>query len=189
MYWIMLAERTSDNDLEIYEQPATIDALRFNLGKKVPGRFRDIVIKREQGNPGEYTDCLLAFGIPGFVFNSKVRTLLKSSGVENVDYYNAVVEDEVIASEISDYKIGNILGLVSCVDIDASDLRFYKSSGAIKSIRKLILDPEKMEKADLKLFRLAEYPQLALAHDSIKRIFEEQDVTGLSFIDPERFVL
>ena len=191
MYWVMRSMPSSDEDLRIYEQPTTVRALglSFDLGRKILYRYKTIEIVRERDNPGRYTDNLLAYGVLGLVFNSKIRMILRAQEVRNIQYFRAVLVDNLTGTEVEDYQIANIVGTVLCIDKDASVLGLDEDDGSIEDIDKLVLNKNAIEESSLKIFRIGEYSSIVVVHDSIKKAFEAEDVTGVGFVEPEKFVL
>ena len=190
MYWMLRKMPTRDNDARIHGQPETIEKLGLNFGKglEVPGKFKEIVITRKKSHPGNLTDNLLAYGATGFVFNKKIRNILKKLNVNNIDYYKAVLDDEITGESTRDYQIANIIGVVKCIDMEKSEFRLDVNN-RIESIKKLVLDQDELWNTDLPIFRIAEYFPIVLVHNILKEAFEKEGVTGLGYMKPEMLVL
>ncbi|RYZ41453.1 MAG: hypothetical protein EOO71_11915 [Myxococcaceae bacterium] len=76
-----------------------------------------------------------------------------------------------------DYFFVNPLGGIDGVDTKASDIKYHRS-GAIVSIRKLVLDPEKLREAPA-LFRLQQDLQLYVVNEPLARAFQARGFTNV----------
>jgi hypothetical protein len=85
-----------------------------------------------------------------------------------------------------DYRIANVVGLVSCVDSEASSLDLSED-GAILFADRLVRDVRRAR--GLPLFRLAEHPATLMLHDSLKRALEQGHISGVEFLAPEQVVI
>ena len=191
MYWIMLTTRTTDDDLVIHGRPERIETLgvSFDQGIKIPNPIKDIEIIRTEEHRGNYTDNLISFGIPGLVINEKIQSILNELAANNIEYHDLMIHDEVMGCEISEYKIANIIGLEKCINMKLSQVRIDEDYGGIEAIERLVLDEKKLKETTLRIFRIMELEQIVLAHDSVKEAFEANNISGVEFMHPEKFVL
>ena len=95
------------------------------------------------------------------VMSNDLIQVLHAAGVDNLQLFEAVIEDPASGRVHGGYKAVNILGLLSCADRDATE--------PVPRI-----DPARAR--DLALFRLAEQPALLVVHRRIKRQLEAAPV-------------
>lgn len=187
MFWILRKKTTGA--LNIYEKPQILVNLgiHLGLGVKQSSDIPVIPIINKKGNKGKITDNLIAYGANGLVLNSRVRGIFEQHGVKNIDYYDVQFTDRENQVSSDDYKIANIIGLVSCIDREKSTLRI--DNGSVEAIDKLVLDYKKIEESGLKIFKIKEIFPVILIDDDVKKDLEKTKVTGFRFVDPEDFVL
>src|SRR5712692_9049547 len=85
------------------------------------------------------------------LMSKRLVAALESGGVDNTQVFPAEMKKSDTGEVIHDFVVVNVIGMVSCADLDASnssplaDVRFF---------HKLVLDPERTR--GLLMFRLAE---------------------------------
>ncbi len=132
------------------------------------------------GLPPEYDD------INACVMSERLANALTNAGVDNIDYYPAILTNKESGQTYS-YLAYNIIGLVSAVDFDASHTRVYDNKPVINvSIYDLVLDEQKIQ--DHLLFRLAESSNTIIVHESVKQSIESAGIDTLKFIKPEDYM-
>lgn len=188
MYWIWSTEADDEGDCRIYSRPDAIQAndLSFDDGVPMSGDLPMIEILIREDERGRLTDNLIAEGTTGLVLNSRLRSLLKQVGVDNLHYYPVELVDEVTAERNTDYELANILGAVSCIDAGQSDIE-YGPDGAIHFIESLVLDASRIR--GLLMFRLQEYLPIIVVHETVKERLEEAGISGVKFYRPEEYIL
>jgi hypothetical protein len=127
------------------------------------------------------------------VYSPKLVATLDAAGVDNIQYFPITIVDGKTGKSRSDYKVANIIGLIPCLDIEHSSVLYFRNSKNIRSVEefRLLADrivPLKGKKAPPLIFRLGESEFLVLAHESIKKAFEKDGITGATFTPTERFV-
>lgn len=173
---------------------------------------------------GRMADYLWVEGIDGLVFSEKAKDLLQQMVPDNIQLFPLVIIDKFsnleevqmagFRDEKLDYKtitynnyfIGNVIGLVDCVDHDASDLEYYvpkqeipenmpedmkaalqqEVDNDIDFIRKLVLDEEKIPQ-DIKIFRLKDCPRILVFKEEIVNAIKEAKLTGFVFVPLEKY--
>jgi hypothetical protein len=100
---------------------------------------------------------------------SKILTNhLLSLGVDNIVLYDAIIKNQESGKQWIDYYAINIIGLISCVDLDTSiyvEIGQRPAGPALAKYQHLVIDPQRTLGA--KLFRLAESPSVILIIDKI----------------------
>jgi hypothetical protein len=191
MYWILSTESIVETDAWIKGQPEVIKKYDIHLGLGIRQRVDiptiEIIMKKE--HQGRLTDNLIAHGATGLVVNQKIKKILDDLEIDNIHYYPTTVINQVTNEIINDYQTGNIIGRIKCVNFDQSDLELDEDDGSIEFISKLVLKEKVLKNTDLKIFRMAEFFPIILAHDSVKNAMTNQQISGIRFYHPEEYVL
>lgn len=189
MYWIMLSERSDEYEFSIDETPPAIEEndWQFDVGELHPEPLPVIDIPFSI-NPDEImTDNIIAYGVRGLLFNSKVKAVFDRLGIDIIQYFQARLVNRETKEIFEPYWIGNIVGKHSCVDHDNSELEYF-ADGDIEFIDKLALIPmQEGEYGDI--FRLAEFLPLIVVSDRLKVSLQEAGIKGFTFYKPEDFSL
>ena len=188
MYWVWATEPDVETDAQIEECPAIMQEsdLQFNVGTRMAAQVPTVVFELTPDLYGALTDDLYAPGARGLVLSRRLCDLLRSAGVDNVDYYPCIIRDLVKGQDLEGYSIANVIGCVSCLDLDSSVVS-QDSLGNIFSIQKMAIDESRA--LGLLVFRLAEFPPLVIVHESVKSAVMAAGMTGLKFYKPEEFVV
>ena len=119
-----------------------------------------------------------ALPIP-YMHNSIMDALL-TVGVDNIQYYNAVIRDLKRNIDHTDFKAFNVVGLVSAADMSASTMMGSSNSNALDAdFDRLVLDEEKC--AGKLLFRLAENITAIVVSEIVKNEIEKRGIKGVMF--------
>jgi len=119
------------------------------------------------------TDNVLTYAEWALICSHKLKGVLDRAGADNVDWYPLILDNESTGEQIRGYWLGNVVGLLDCVDwskavIDEDDAFFGR----------LWIDPSKA-KGHL-IFRIAGYEHHLVVHKSIKEAIEREQITGVS---------
>lgn len=187
MYWIWKSLRADDDEARIEGRPDAIGQLgvRFDEGARIQVAVPPIRIVRDEDSQGRLTDNQLAPGTTGLLFSSRLRQLLASNGVQNIDYYPVEIENSLDATRSDDYQLANLIGRVGCVDFDKSELQMHPRTGSVEFIDSLALDETKI--GQLRMFRTAEHAQVIVVHEDVRNACVAASVTGVVFFRPEDF--
>jgi hypothetical protein len=106
---------------------------------------------------------------------------LKAAGVDNLETFPAVLTDPARPNAvIDDYRAVNIVGLVKCADLDASEYDDFAGAGIVTlGFNKLIIDDRKAGGA--LMFRLAEAVTTVVVHQRVKDALPANDFPYLLF--------
>jgi len=108
---------------------------------------------------------------------------LNEARVDNLQYFQAVLRDTIKGKEYGNYKAFNIVGVVSCADMQKSALMGSSDSQMIDvDFRSLVIDESKTGGA--LVFRLAEAVNAIVVHENVRTLIEEQGVPGMTFYGP-----
>ena len=132
-----------------------------------------------EGPPLDFT--LAAWNVP--VVTTQVAQMLV--GVAGNDIQTIPV---AIGPFIDKHMIVNVVRTIECIDRERSVIDWYPDdeknpdlAGTPFAIGKLVIDPRRV--ADCHIFRLHEYPVKVLVSDTVKQMFEEARITGITFVD------
>lgn len=109
---------------------------------------------------------------------------LISAGVDNLQLFEAVIQDTANKKEYNIYKAFNVVGVVSAADMDKSVLMGISQSRMIDTdFDSLAIDEKKA--IPFKLFRLAENVSAIIADSTVKEMVEQCKIKGMEFYDPQ----
>ncbi|MEY4591069.1 MAG: hypothetical protein RL497_3145 [Pseudomonadota bacterium] len=114
-----------------------------------------------------------------YMHDSIVEALL-AVGVDNIQFYDAVIRDLKRNVDHTDFKAFNVVGLVSAADMSASTMMGTSNSTLIDAdFDRLVLDEEKC--AGKLLFRLAENITAIVVSEVVKNEVQKRGIKGVMF--------
>jgi len=145
--------------------------LTFTKGSHLDPNFGggDIVV-RFDSNHDILPDYFELDGTP--IVSEKFLNVWKTLQVDNYQVFPITVKFP--NEELAGHYILNIVGLVACIDRDASELQMYKSR--IMRILDLVLDTTQVS---LDLFRVHGYPLAIMISERMKQALEDAKLSGL----------
>lgn len=185
-YWILtneLADEDLDADLcgTFSTEPGDID---FDDGEAVPLPVEGTCTLT--GRPrGNWTDHLGVGEVPGLVFSGRLCRLLQGMAIPNLQYFPLHIAGAPDGAMEDGYRIANVIGVVDCIDREASDLEYFRD-GDIEFINSLVLDEGRIP-AGLDIFRLAGRPTLVVVSEALKEAIVGAGMTGFAFRRPEDY--
>jgi hypothetical protein len=122
--------------------------------------------------------------LPCCVMSTAMRKALERTGVDSVQYFPAQLKIDYAADVIEGYWFANVIGLVSCVDRQAST---FEPSGLSEQgeLRGFRVDP--LRCYGLSMFRLAEDPRLVVISTRLRAVLEGAGLHGLLFQETESY--
>jgi len=122
--------------------------------------------------------------LPSAVVSDKMRRALEQAGVNNIQYFRASLENPSLPAAVSGYWLANIIGKLSCVDLQASqfDDALDHDVGTLRSFQ---ID-ERLSYG-LGLFRIAEDPRLIVVRQRVRDVLESAQLRGVLFQAPQRY--
>jgi hypothetical protein len=114
------------------------------------------------------------------VMREDLKAALWDAGVDNIDFYKAIVKDPLDGKELTNYWAFNVLGLVSCADMNRSKLMGTSQSQLLDvDFDSLVID----EKATMgfSFFRMAENISAIIVSDRVKETIERHKIPGMVF--------
>jgi hypothetical protein len=119
------------------------------------------------------------------IANSKVKTILDSFDINNLEYLPSWLYDHQKNIASKDYAIINVLGSVDAIDMEKSDYKMNRIvKTQVKFIDELVLDHDKIPE-DAKIFRPSTKLNLILIRDDIKQAFEAEGLKGYKVFEAD----
>jgi hypothetical protein len=183
MYYVMRFDREFPKPLKILKRPGIpgFEDLRFNDGVRIKGKLPVIEFKVDPERLGVFTDYLGT--MLRLTISARFKSVLDRIGVDNVDYYPARIVNEATGEKRDDYFQANVVGVISCLDEDKTEMEVESYPGfppMIGEISHMVLDESKIS-GEL-LFRLAEVTEIVIAHEKVKKAAEKAKLTGVVFL-------
>ncbi|MBI2268872.1 MAG: hypothetical protein HYU69_00785 [Bacteroidetes bacterium] len=117
------------------------------------------------------------------VMRDDVAEALVRVGVDNIQYFGAVLVNPVDGKRYTNYKAYNIVGLVACADMASSKpVNMLTMGPSATFFESLVIDESKA--GDALLFRMAENISAIVVHEKVKNAIEESGIEGFVFYGP-----
>jgi hypothetical protein len=117
------------------------------------------------------------FESPALISTKKFYNDLLEYGIVNIETHAVLIKDEVNQREISDYILLNVIGLVSCDNIEKSE--YDKLGDDIFIINDLVLNSKKIHGYDL--FLIAEDTDCIVISDRLYKHMVKKGYDDISF--------
>lgn len=140
-------------------------------------------VDKQAKDTNEFPPCDIHKPSRSLMFSQRFIDILNSLGVNNIQYFDADVKYAPTGEKLA-YKVSNIVGIVSGLDMDQSEV-ILSARGNVLQIEKMCLDEEKLK--DHKICRLQEDIMLAVVHKSIKEAVEGAGLTGFLFVADDEY--
>lgn len=161
-------------------------------GPKAPGRWRSgepltvavtqpLVYTLNRAYPGTPKAMYYEQSVP--VMRDDVIEALRGAGVDNIEYFDAILENPLTGQQELNYKAFNIIGAVAAADMGASEL-MGTSSSTIGDVDFHALTLDESRTGGLLLFRLAEKLGAIVVHESVRKAIEAAGIPGFVFYGP-----
>lgn len=141
-----------------------------------------LTVDKQADDPADFPPCDIHRLNSGYLFSEHFIELLKKLNVYNIQYFDAKVTFEPTGLQLP-YKAANIIGIVSGLDLDNSEVEF--DDNIIIDIESMCFDENKMQ--GLKIFRLQESIMHIVVHRSIKEAIEAAGLTGFMFVTDDEY--
>lgn len=142
-----------------------------------------LTVDKKAEDVAEFPPCDIHGPTRTLMYSKRFIEILMSLGVDNIQYFDADVTYAPTGEKCS-YKVSNIVGIVSGLDMSQSNV-LLSDQGNVLQIRKMCLDEEKLK--GHKIFRLQEHIMLTVVHKSIKDAVEEAGLTGFMFLTDDEY--
>lgn len=154
--------------------------ISFYTGNIITENIPMLEIAIDDRFQGELTDALCVIGGPP-VFSDRLIKLLNEIGVDNLQIYPCQLVNKASGKTIDNYSVVNIIGKVSCIDFDNSDVE-YLSADDTKILGYSYITLDEKKAGDFLMFTLAEMPVQIVVHEEIVSAIEDQGITGIEFM-------
>ncbi|HWV13822.1 MAG TPA: DUF1629 domain-containing protein [Cellvibrio sp.] len=143
-----------------------------------------LLVDKLASDPSGFPPCDI-HKIPGggYLFSQRLVELLQRLGIDNIQYFNANVTYQSNPQKLT-YKAANILGVVSALDMDASEVVLSRK-GSVIAIEKMVLDEIRLQ--GHKMVRLFESVMHVIVHKTVKEAIETEGFTGFMFVSDDKF--
>lgn len=125
------------------------------------------------------------FDLTILLFEQRLLSALRSAGVDNLDLYDTRLLDPTTGKVWTSYKAVNIIGCVSCANLDES--KWSAPSGSPRfdvNFDSLSIDVESASARGLGMFRLGECVSAIVVHDRVRKAITAAGIEHLDFVDP-----
>ncbi|HED32686.1 MAG TPA: hypothetical protein ENJ08_00520 [Gammaproteobacteria bacterium] len=143
----------------------------------------ELTVDRQADNKEAFPPCDIHDLSMGLMFSHRLIEILNNEGVNNIQYFDADVSYEPTGEKYN-YRVANILGSISALDIEKSDVTL-SHSGIVIDIEQMVFDEAKMN--GNKIFRLKESIMHIVVHKSIKEAIETAGLSGFLFITDDEY--
>jgi hypothetical protein len=188
MKYYLMAEKAGADGTIIYKNSHYMTA--FKTGSILIDYEND----DEEGEPftgplicaldDEHLDGKLStfFMSPAIIGTRQFYSDLLEVGIDNIEVHSVIIRDEVNDRSIDDYVLLNIIGRVSCADMDNSE---YETLGDdMNIIDKLVIDPSRIK--DLDMFLVHEDTDCIVITEKIYRHLISKGYTDIYFEELEQ---
>ncbi|HTR55268.1 MAG TPA: DUF1629 domain-containing protein [Kofleriaceae bacterium] len=138
----------------------------------VPFQYAMEVDLDQDGN--EQAPRFFPFISPPCIMTAKFLDVLRGAGVDNIQTFPAILTDSRTGAQCTDYSTVNVIGLVACANVPASDT---SPLADVAYFHKLVIDPKRT--GGLLLFRLAESQSEIIIHEKVARAIEAAQFEGV----------
>lgn len=163
----------------------------INVSPRIPGWMLGRVVDTPTELPLQYVLNPKYPGNPKAMYDEKsvpimhdsVRAALEAAGVSNIQYFDAALSNPLTGEVRNDYKAFNIVGLVACADMAASQMMGTSSSTmGDADFHSLVIDESKTGGA--LMFRLAENISAIVVHKQVRDAISAAGLPGFVFYGP-----
>jgi hypothetical protein len=176
--WRVDEEAEGLNLAEIDKIPDT--DIPWTMGMCVQNTVNQPIQLALDKNSGSDMPDAFFIGIP--LFSERLLNILYAKGVDNIQVYDAAVIDVRNGQIHKNYKAVNIVGLVSCANLDAST--YIEGSGPpLMYFDHLVINKESC--TNLKIFRLGESASTIIVSKDIADAIMDSKLTGIRLLEIE----
>jgi hypothetical protein len=165
----------------IGQGPGLNDAPWF-LGRPITSPVpQPLVYRLDPERPGNIPEMIDDMSRP--LMSDNLIDVLRALGIDNLQFFDAVIEDPVTGAKHTNYKAFNVLGLVAAADIGKSVLMGTSDSTMIDvDFESLAIDESKAK--PFRLFRLAENVSTIIVDETVKDEVKRRKIPGMRFYTP-----
>jgi hypothetical protein len=183
-FYIMRQDTSIDGSCSLDGVPDGIESLDWMQGKTMadPAVNQKLALELSLES-GDYRGHI----IDGFLtlYHDALKEALEQQGVDNIAYYPVTLRDQNTNEVEGGYWRVNILGLLDCVDMAKSKVKWWPSGMGFNFLS-MVIDEQKTHGA--KLFRLKDDPTKVIINEELKAFFDKTDMlVGVKLIKTEDY--
>lgn len=150
-------------------------------GTTVPTPVGPIVYETDQQRPG---NLKAMYELSALLVRVDLLQAILDSGVDNIQVFDATVQDPTEGVDHINYRACNIIGPVAAADMKRSVLMHDETvTGLDHDFAELVLDETRIP-PDVLLFRLAESTSAIVVHQRVREEIESRGIEGMVFYEP-----
>lgn len=176
---IKLSDRGSCNEM-IWESGHLLDSNKYD--------FSRLEFICERLNSGGMTDYAVT-DMGCSIMSERLKAFLESNGIDNIQYFPASVIERDGEHAHDGYYTANIVGLVDCIDREASEMDAEEDDDGelniVYSVEKLVL--KNTETNYGYIYRAYPFTRLILIDNIFRERFDAAGFTGIRLVDPDRW--
>lgn len=183
-FYIMRQDTLVPGSRSVDALPDNIDPSEWIHGKLMQdpqtGEPPVLDLSLQSGNyRGHIIDSLIT------LYHKSLRKALEGQGVDNITYHPVRLRDQNSGNFDDSYFIANILGVIDCVDMSRSKVKWW-ASGRGFDFLSMVLDEAKTNGA--KLFRLKDDPTKVIINEGLYQYFANTSpLAGVKLIKTEDY--
>lgn len=176
---IRLSDDGSCNEM-IWENGHVLDSNKYDFS-----RLEFICERLKSGAMTDYAVTDMGCSI----VSERLKAFFENNGIDNVQYFRATVIEREGEPAKGEYYAANFIGLVDCIDKDASEMRARRDDNGelniITRISKLVL--KDLDISYNLLYRVYAFTRLILIDSSFKEKIDAAGLTGIRLVNPNRW--
>ncbi|VUD66199.1 hypothetical protein TDB9533_03528 [Thalassocella blandensis] len=181
MYFTLINDNQLETDKYLNEPEDLPVELSFIRGDMITMDVQVPMVFSTNAKKGDELRHFLRSSVP--IMSKQFVELLQGAGVDNLQVFPAEVKSEVDGYVWPDYYAVNVMGLISCANLEKSD--YAEIMPGHYRFRELAIDADKAK--DALLFRLQEHSPTIIIHESVCQYLVDNDpddkLTGWSVGD------
>ena len=168
----------------IGEYPHLPIEVSWFAGRRIEQPLPKPLVFRVLKESGTWMSAFFGAGIP--LMRNDLIAALQKAGVDNLDCYEARIEDPRTGTAYSDYRAVNVIGVVAAADMELS----HYDRGNASRLIDVDFDGLTIKGMPIPglLFRLAECVSAIIVHDQVRQCVEPLQLPGVAFLQPANWI-
>jgi hypothetical protein len=192
MYFVWQSDaKLYDDFMYVSRTPDGLNHGEWTRGERFLAKPKMFTLAGDSKYASTLSDMVLTqFELP--VLSPRAISTLEDLGADNLEYFPINIKRPKVTAVVKSFKIANIVGRIDCLDKNHAIFETFSSNpNKISSLRQYRIIEDRIAEAAAGnkpplIFRLGEFSYHALAHESVKKAFEKQKLTGAMFTPPEK---
>lgn len=184
MYYMLRCLAPMDRNRAALRNIPHFEGVSWISGVRIDVELPDPIALELKADEGDAMVPMFQRGV--LIMTNDMIAALHEAGVDNLDCYNAVIRDQKTGAVHSNYKAVNIVGVIACADLSASEHVSHGTPVVDVDFDRLVIDKTKTYGA--LMFRLAECVTGIVVHEKVKQCLEDSGIKYLDFTSPEEWV-